>query len=677
MAQTADKLISQMITKLESTQQDASAADQISEEKKDVSSSSSDFKNYLAIESVGGPQFHPSSNDVVFVYNASGTYQIYKTLINTKNELPIWPSKLTYSNDRCTSARYLSDGTIIYVSDIGGNERFQLYLIDLNNKIHKISLDINAKYTSIYTTKNYLYFSANIEDKSKFNIYRHKIPILENSKEIICSNLIGICGVGCVSPFDENIICITHYINNSHSENILIDMNMDKEEKEENKKTYLTKKYNMDKKSRWGAIRFIDKTNILCVTNYKCDFIRPVIININTLNIIYFKQIETSSIKWNYGYFTFNDNDKYTYFSQNIHGYSEIYRCIFDIDNNNNNGIIKELLAIKLPFKCVLSQGDQRSYTNAMKLNNKNDLLLITISNSVIPTNIYLIQLNNSMKCYPITNVSTPGINIKQFGNQCKLMSFKSFDNLQINYFRYKPINNILCNKNKKYPTMIIIHGGPESQYRPSFKSLIQFYLAAGFMIIAPNVRGSSGYGRTFMDADNIEKRMDSVKDIHELVKFIKLNDDDIDNDKLIVYGGSYGGFMVLSSITEYPDLFIAAVDIVGISNFVTFLKNTADWRRPLRESEYGSLEKDMDVLIKISPIHKINNIKCPLFIIQGDNDERVPLSESIQIYDKLKDKQLNTVLLRFDDEGHGVTKLKNKIVAYGKVLQWLLDIVK
>lgn len=134
---------------------------------------------------------------------------------------------------------------------------------------------------------------------------------------------------------------------------------------------------------------------------------------------------------------------------------------------------------------------------------------------------------------------------------------------------------------------------------------------------------------------------------------------------------------MVLSSITEYPDLFVAAVDIVGISNFVTFLQNTADWRRPLREAEYGSLAKDMDVLIKISPIHKIDNIKTPLFIIQGDNDERVPLSESVQIYDKCKEKKLNVKLLRFDDEGHGVTKLKNKVVAYGQVLQWLLDIVK
>eukprot|EP01084_Bolivina_argentea_P186363 321259_1 len=376
-------------------------------------------------------------------------------------------------------------------------------------------------------------------------------------------------------------------------------------------------------------------------------------------------------LKWDYQYFEFNDNDKYTYYTQNEHGYSILYRCIF-----TSEGILKDLIQIKLPFKCVLAAGDQRSYTKALCINSTNNLLTVTMSNSFTPTNMFVIDLK-SMKCNQISYVSTPGININNFVN-CTLHSFKSFDGLNVSYFRYKPNNNLLCkNNNKLYPTMIVIHGGPESQYRPSFRSLIQFYTAAGFMVIAPNVRGSRGYGRTYMDADNIEKRLDSVKDIYELTNYLKKNDENVDGNRLIVYGGSYGGFMVLSCITEYPNIFICAIDIVGISNFVTFLQNTADWRRPLRESEYGSLKYDMDVLIKISPIHKINNIKCPLFIIQGDNDERVPLSESIQIYEKLKEKQLDTVLLRFDDEGHGVTKLKNKIVAYGRVLKWLINIVK
>ena len=144
----------------------------------------------------------------------------------------------------------------------------------------------------------------------------------------------------------------------------------------------------------------------------------------------------------------------------------------------------------------------------------------------------------------------------------------------------------------------------------------------------------------------------------------------------MVIYGGSYGGFAVLSAMTEHPELWKAGVDLVGISNFVTFLQNTAAWRRPLREAEYGSLEHDMETLVRVSPIHKIDRIQAPLMIIQGDNDERVPLSESIQMYEKLKEKGLEVELMRFADEGHGLAKLKNKVKAYSEVMKWLKEIV-
>ena len=160
--------------------------------------------------------------------------------------------------------------------------------------------------------------------------------------------------------------------------------------------------------------------------------------------------------------------------------------------------------------------------------------------------------------------------------------------------------------------------------------------------------------------------------DIKHLVFHIKSEDEEINGNRLVVYGGSYGGFAVLSAMTEHPELWKAGVDIVGISNFVTFLENTAAWRRSLRESEYGSLEHDRDTLIKVSPIHKIERISAPLFIIQGDNDERVPLSESVQMYERLKEKGLSVRLKRFSDEGHGLAKLSNRIEAYSEVVAWL-----
>ncbi len=216
-----------------------------------------------------------------------------------------------------------------------------------------------------------------------------------------------------------------------------------------------------------------------------------------------------------------------------------------------------------------------------------------------------------------------------------------------------------------------MIHGGPEGQVRPDFNPLVQFFLYNGFAVAYPNVRGSLGYGRTFNMLDNIELRLNSVKDIAALADYLKTVPE-IDTSKLIVYGGSYGGYMVLACMTEYPGLFAAGIDIVGIANFVTFLENTASWRRKVREVEYGSLEKNRDFLRSISPINKADRITKPLLIVHGKNDERVPLSETLQMYELLKKRSVPVELLVFDDEGHGVVKTENKKLLYKKIIDYL-----
>lgn len=648
---------------------DSNSSDHVEEQ--NTCSSHFNFRNYLAIESVGGAVFHPGTNDVVFVYNACGVYQIYETSADP-NRGSKWPKRLTHSNERCTNPLFLSDGSIVFCSDVGGNEHFQMYLLIENNQSkHKLSTDSAAKHRLSFCTETHLYFVANIRDKSTFDVYRQRIPLLDHKAEIICSDLKGIVNVGTVSPFDGNLVIIQHVIANNHSNLILVDLNNNGQSSE------LTSKYNTQntekRTSVWRAIRFIDNLHILCVTDYHCDFRRPVVLNWKSQCILYIDQVESSTI-WNYEYFEFNQHDEFTYFTQNDLGYSSLHRGIFEI-TESENAVIRNLQRIELPFQCVIAAGDSRSFTRALCLNSKYDLLAITMSNSKTPRNLYVIDLKHKMQCVQISNVSTPGVDAEHFTDST-LHSFASFDKLKIHYFRYLPTTDAL-KRGGKYPAMIVIHGGPESQWRPSFKALIQFYCAAGFIVIAPNVRGSTGYGRAFMDADNVEKRLDAVRDIYEMTKFVVQYHKEIDGERLVVYGGSYGGFMVLSAITEYPDIFVAAVDIVGISNFVTFLQNTADWRRALRECEYGTLKNDMETLQKISPIHKMDRVRCPLFIIQGDNDERVPLSESLQIYEKLKSRDVNVKLVRFDDEGHGVTKLKNKIAAYSQVLSWLNAIVK
>jgi dipeptidyl aminopeptidase/acylaminoacyl peptidase len=202
---------------------------------------------------------------------------------------------------------------------------------------------------------------------------------------------------------------------------------------------------------------------------------------------------------------------------------------------------------------------------------------------------------------------------------------------------------------------------------------LRQYFLSRGYALFEPNVRGSSGYGRTYTHLDDVENRMDSVRDINHAVQWLQSHDA-VDQDRIIAKGGSYGGFMILASLTEFPDLWAAGIDIVGIANFVTFLENTGSWRRELREVEYGSLAVVRVFLEWISPINSIENIEAPLFVLHGANDPRVPVSEAEQIVEKARAQDVPVEKLIFEDEGHGISKLDNQIEAYRRVVEFLDD---
>jgi len=220
-------------------------------------------------------------------------------------------------------------------------------------------------------------------------------------------------------------------------------------------------------------------------------------------------------------------------------------------------------------------------------------------------------------------------------------------------------------------PCVVWVHGGPEGQYRPTFQPVVQYLVSAGFSVLAPNVRGSSGYGREYMHLDDVRKRMDSVADLAHAAYWLR-DSGRADPKRIAVYGGSYGGFMVLAALTTYPDLWAAGVDLVGISNFVTFLENTGPWRRHLREAEYGSLENDRDFLTEISPIHKVDRIRAPLLVIHGANDPRVPIGETEQMVQALRNLGRTVEFLRLEDEGHQIAKLKNKLVAFPMAVDFL-----
>jgi dipeptidyl aminopeptidase/acylaminoacyl peptidase len=213
------------------------------------------------------------------------------------------------------------------------------------------------------------------------------------------------------------------------------------------------------------------------------------------------------------------------------------------------------------------------------------------------------------------------------------------------------------------HPVLIRIHGGPEGQYRPSFNSGIQLLAAElGVAVIAPNVRGSSGYGKSYLQLDNGYAREDSVKDIGALLDWIETQPD-LDASRVAVIGGSYGGYMVLASLVHYGDRLRAAVESVGISNFVTFLENTQDYRRDLRRVEYGD-ERDPEMrafLERISPLNHAEKMSAPLLVAQGANDPRVPFTESEQIVAKVREAGFDVWYLKALNEGHGFRKKANQ----------------
>ncbi|MBC7853014.1 MAG: S9 family peptidase [Pirellulaceae bacterium] len=250
------------------------------------------------------------------------------------------------------------------------------------------------------------------------------------------------------------------------------------------------------------------------------------------------------------------------------------------------------------------------------------------------------------------------GLNPASFVTPTRIR-FKSFDDREIPAHVYRPKN---ASAKPKAPVLINIHGGPEGQAQPYFTGATQFYVnELGIAVIYPNVRGTSGYGKTYLKLDNAEKREDSVKDIGALLDWIATQED-LDASRVAVTGGSYGGYMVLASLVHYPDRIKAGVDAVGIANFITFLEKTSAYRQDLRRVEYGD-ERDPKmraIFERISPANSAEKIRSDLLVVHGKNDPRVPFAEAQQIAEKVRSQNRPVWTVYAANEGHGFGKKEN-----------------
>jgi dipeptidyl aminopeptidase/acylaminoacyl peptidase len=286
--------------------------------------------------------------------------------------------------------------------------------------------------------------------------------------------------------------------------------------------------------------------------------------------------------------------------------------------------------------------------------------LAFALSPATSPSDVYSIELSTS-KLTRWTESEIGGLDDADFSAPV-LVRFPTFDKVSgkprtIPAFYYKPAGD------GPFPSVILVHGGPEAQSRPTFNPDIQYLIKQlGVAVLVPNVRGSSGYGKSYLKLDDAFKREDSVRDIGALLDWISTRDE-LDPGRVGIIGGSYGGYMVLASMAHYGDRLRAGVEIVGISNFNTFLQNTEDYRRDLRRAEYGD-ERDPKMhayFEKISPLSNADKIRQPLFVAQGANDPRVPASEAEQIVEKVRSNGGTVWYLLQKDEGHGFQKKMNR----------------
>jgi dipeptidyl aminopeptidase/acylaminoacyl peptidase len=246
------------------------------------------------------------------------------------------------------------------------------------------------------------------------------------------------------------------------------------------------------------------------------------------------------------------------------------------------------------------------------------------------------------------------------------LLQFKGDDGLPLSGWLYQPHGS------SSGPVVISFHGGPESQERPYIDVTYQALLIQGISVFAPNVRGSSGFGKSFVNLDNGPLRVNAVRDIRACVQAV-VDAGVADPARIGVMGGSYGGYMTMAALTEFPDLFAAGADLFGIVNFETFFAHSEPWMGAVSKAEYGDPETQRDLLHALSPIHKMDRVRAPTLVLHGANDTNVPVVEAQQVVAELRKRKVPVELILFPDEGHGFVKTPNRIRTTREIVRWFV----
>ncbi len=510
----------------------------------------------------------------------------------------------------------------VYAKDVGGSESYQLFLMDLETRSSTMLTDGKSRYTgALYSPSGtklaYSSTELNGRDTDLF------IQMMGGERIVVQQGQ----GVGWYvedwSP-DEQRLLISRYVSVVESELYEVDLNT------------LTRKRLLEDQGKM-SIRSV-AYDASAASVYFVSFLDGENERVFELNLASGAVSPRSpALNWDVSYFRMSHDRSLLAYVVNEAGYTKTH--VLDL------AAAEELKLPELPSGRMSN----------IRFSHDNARMAFSYQTPVAQTDVYVLDLE-SQALTRWTQSELGELNQEAMVSPT-LLHYPTFDDRQIPVFVFEPASK------GPHPVLIHIHGGPESQYRPGFSSTFQFYVnELGIAVWVPNVRGSAGYGKTYLGLDNDYRREDSVKDIGALLDFIATQEN-MDASRVATMGGSYGGYMVLASLVHYSDRLKAGIEIVGISNFVTFLENTQDYRRDLRRAEYGD-ERDPAMrafLNSIAPLHHVERMTAPLLIGQGKNDPRVPASESVQIVDALQARDIPVWYVLANDEGHGFRKKPNR----------------
>ncbi|MCZ6601621.1 MAG: S9 family peptidase [Planctomycetota bacterium] len=587
------------------------------------------FRRFLNIRSSGAPAMSPGGSQMAFMTNITGVNQVWRI-----DGAGAWPHQLTFGENRVMGVTWSPTGdSLIFSRDDGGNERRQIFLLKPDGTGLK---DLTGDPEWIHFFGDFspdgkrISFASNRRNKAYFDIYVMDLP---DGEPKLAYQADGYNQAGAWSPDGKRIIVST-WNSNFDAELRVVDL-------DSGEATRITAEGQMARyvSTNWAQ----DGKSIYCVSDLGRDFMGIATIDLETRSVVY-----KDTPDWDVGGIEISRDSKMILSVQNEDGYSRLrVRTLADW---------KDVSLPALPRGLISSVG----------FSHNGRFIAMALQGPTATSDVWRIDLDEG-KAEKITRSSLAGLDPKKF-TEPELIHYPTFDDLEIPAFLYLPRG---ASRDGTLPFIVLAHGGPESQDRPRFSTFRQFFLQRGYGILAPNVRGSTGYGKEYSHLDDVRNRAHSVEDLVRGVDYLVENKI-AHPERIAVMGGSYGGFMCLASITSFPDKFAAGIDIVGIANFKTFLERTGPWRRKLREAEYGSLEEDGEFLEETSPLNHVDKITAPLLVIHGKNDPRVPVDEAEQIVEALRSRDHPVEYLLFDDEGHGVAKLKNRITMYTQIVTFL-----